>query len=76
VGLLDRVRDRDTNGHAAPAKPKAAPAAEESGPVGQTSERPAAMVPRPAQGVKPKKEAVAGPDPTKELKVRIHSELI
>jgi pilus assembly protein CpaF len=77
MGLLDRVRDRE-NGAPAPAK-QAPPAStpQPSGPVGQTQERPAAMVPRPAQQAKPKKEVQqVGPDPTKELKVRIHGELI
>jgi pilus assembly protein CpaF len=78
MGLLDRVRDRE-NGQGGAAKPKGSvppPAAETDAPVAQTPDRPAAMVPRPAQ-TRPKREAVVlGPDPAKDLKVRIHSELI
>jgi pilus assembly protein CpaF len=64
MGLLDRVRDRE-NGSAGAPKPKPV--------VPEANESPAAQERAPE---KPSPRASLAPDPMKDLKVRIHTELI
>ena len=86
MGLLDRVRDRD-NGHAGPSTSRPAPV-EEAAPAA-SSETPSdpppssapsqgsTIVPRPKPGsIQDKKSKASGSEFMKDLKVRIHSELI